>query len=192
MATTVFHIEGGIGKNVAATAVITAYKKAKPKRKIIVVSAWPEVWINNPHIARFYRIGNTPYFYQDVIIHENLSGRASLNMKLAADFNLEHGIIYPSIDSKINLEINDGVLKNSILMSDIAESIKESPAKLAMGRKNLQLLENRLNEISFSDTGLGSWFLARSAIAITAYLPLLVSFIIQIVKLLLKNMVYLY
>ena len=67
MGTTVFHIEGGIGKNVAATAVITAYKKAKPKRKIIVVSAWPEVWINNPHIARFYRIGNTPYFYQDVI-----------------------------------------------------------------------------------------------------------------------------
>ena len=67
MATTVFHIEGGIGKNVAATAVITAYKKAKPKRKIIVVSAWPEVWIDNPDIARFYRIGNTPYFYQDVI-----------------------------------------------------------------------------------------------------------------------------
>ena len=89
-------------------------------------------------------------FYQDVIIHENLSGRASLNMKLAADFNLEHGIIYPSIDSKINLEINNGVLKNSVLMKDIAESIKESPAKLAMGRKNLQLLEKRLNEISFS------------------------------------------
>ena len=58
--------------------------------------------------------------------------------------------IYPSIDSKINLEINNGVLKNSVLMKDIAESIKESPAKLAMGRKNLQLLENRLNEISFS------------------------------------------
>ena len=35
-------------------------------------------------------------------------------------------------------------------MKDIAESIKESPAKLAMGKKNLQLLEKRLNEISFS------------------------------------------
>ena len=42
MATTVFHIEGGIGKNVAATAVTAAYKKSNPKRKIIVVSAWPE------------------------------------------------------------------------------------------------------------------------------------------------------
>ena len=67
MATTVFHIEGGIGKNIAATAVISAYKKAKPKRKIIVVSAWPEIWTLNSDVARFYRIGNTPYFYQDVI-----------------------------------------------------------------------------------------------------------------------------
>ena len=67
MATTVFHIEGGIGKNVAATAVTAAYKKSNPKRKIIVVSAWPEVWVKNKDVARFYRIGNTPYFYQDVI-----------------------------------------------------------------------------------------------------------------------------
>jgi len=36
------------------------------------------------------------------------------------------------------------------LMKDIAGSIKDSPAKLAMGKKNLQLLESRLNEISFS------------------------------------------
>ncbi len=67
MATTVFHIEGGIGKNIAATAVVAAYKKAKPKRKIIVVSAWAEVWMNNPDVERFYVIGRTPYFYKDII-----------------------------------------------------------------------------------------------------------------------------
>ena len=67
MASTIFHIEGGIGKNVAATAVTAAYKKTYPKRKIIVVTAWPEVWIKNPDIFRFYRIGNTPYFYKDII-----------------------------------------------------------------------------------------------------------------------------
>jgi len=67
MATTVFHIEGGIGKNIAATAVVETYKKSFPKRNIIVVSAWPDVWTRNSNIARFYRIGNTPYFYQDVI-----------------------------------------------------------------------------------------------------------------------------
>jgi hypothetical protein len=67
MATTVFHIEGGIGKNIAGTAVIAAYKRANPKRKIIVVSAWAEVWMNNPHVERFYIIGKTPYFYKDII-----------------------------------------------------------------------------------------------------------------------------
>ena len=67
MATTVFHIEGGIGKNIAATAVVETYKKSFPKRNIIVVSAWPDVWTQNSDIARFYRIGSTPYFYQDVI-----------------------------------------------------------------------------------------------------------------------------
>ena len=67
MANTVFHIEGGIGKNVAATAVVAAYKRAKPERKIIVVSAWAEVWMNNPNVSRFYVIGRTPYFYKDII-----------------------------------------------------------------------------------------------------------------------------
>tara|TARA_R110000824_G_scaffold60345_4_gene161387 strand:- start:6922 stop:7815 length:894 start_codon:yes stop_codon:yes gene_type:complete len=67
MASTVFHIEGGIGKNIAATAVTAAYKKAKPNRNIIVVSAWPEIWIKNLDISRFYKMGNTPYFYQDMI-----------------------------------------------------------------------------------------------------------------------------
>ena len=49
-----------------------------------------------------------------------------------------------------------------------------------------------LTEISLSDIGLKSSFFARSAIAITAYLPLLVNFIIQIIKFILKNMAYLY
>jgi len=89
-------------------------------------------------------------FYQDVILAKNISGRASLNLGLNADFSLDKGINYPSIDSKMNIEINNGTLKNSLLMKDIAESVKDSPAKLALGKKNLKLLEKRLNEISFS------------------------------------------
>jgi hypothetical protein len=89
-------------------------------------------------------------FYQEVILAKNISGRASLSLDLKADFNLDKGINYPSIDSKLNLEINNGNLKNSLLMKDIAESVKDSPAKLALGKKNLKLLEKRLNEISFS------------------------------------------
>ena len=72
MASTVFHIEGGIGKNIAATAEIGAYKSSFPKRNIIVVSAYPDVWTNNPDVSRFYRHGNTPYFYQDIIKGKNV------------------------------------------------------------------------------------------------------------------------
>ena len=50
----VFHIEGGIGKHIAATAVIECYKKNYPDTNIIVVCAWPEVFLNNPFIYRHY------------------------------------------------------------------------------------------------------------------------------------------
>ena len=64
----IFNIEGGIGKHVNSTAVVKAYKKAHPTSKIIVVCAWPEVYLNNSDIHRVYRLGNVPYFYQDYIL----------------------------------------------------------------------------------------------------------------------------
>ena len=64
----IFHIEGGIGKNIIATAVAKAIKKAHPDRKLIIVSPWAAVWVNNPDIHRFYVMGQgTPYFYEDFI-----------------------------------------------------------------------------------------------------------------------------
>lgn len=63
----IFHLEGGLGKHVAATAVAKAIKNNHPDRELIVACAWPEVFINLPFIDRVYRIGNTPYFYNDYI-----------------------------------------------------------------------------------------------------------------------------
>ena len=63
----IFHVEGGLGKNVASTAVAGAIKKKYPDRKLIVVAAWPEVYLNNPNVHRVYRVGVTPYFYEDYI-----------------------------------------------------------------------------------------------------------------------------
>tara|TARA_R110001599_G_scaffold75912_2_gene207918 strand:- start:8786 stop:9670 length:885 start_codon:yes stop_codon:yes gene_type:complete len=63
----IFHLEGGLGKHVAATAVAKAIKNNYPDRELIVVCAWPEVFLNLPFIDRVYRIGNTPYFYKDYI-----------------------------------------------------------------------------------------------------------------------------
>ena len=63
----VWHIEGGLGKNVAATALCQSIKEQYPDRKLIMVVSHPEVFLNNPHIDRVYFIGNKSYFYDDYI-----------------------------------------------------------------------------------------------------------------------------
>lgn len=63
----IFHVQGGIGKHVASTAVAQCIKNNHPDRKLIVVCAWPEIYINLPFVDRVYQIGNTQYFYQNYI-----------------------------------------------------------------------------------------------------------------------------
>jgi hypothetical protein len=63
----IFHIEGGLGKHVASTALTRVIKKNHPDRELIVVCAYPEVFINLDFVSRVYKHGNTPYFYQDYI-----------------------------------------------------------------------------------------------------------------------------
>jgi hypothetical protein len=63
----VFHIDGGAGKNVIATAVCRSIKAAYPEHKLVVVTAYPEVYLHNPKVYRVYKFGNIPYFYDDYI-----------------------------------------------------------------------------------------------------------------------------
>ena len=63
----VWHIEGGLGKNVAATALISSLKEKYNDRQIIVVASYPDVFLNHPDIYRVYRVGATMYFYDDYI-----------------------------------------------------------------------------------------------------------------------------
>jgi hypothetical protein len=63
----IFHIEGGIGKNILATAVIESLKKSEPEREIIIVSAWPQVWFNNPNVSQIYPMGQIANFYKNYI-----------------------------------------------------------------------------------------------------------------------------
>jgi hypothetical protein len=67
----VWHIEGGLGKNVAATALLPAIAKQYKTRKIIVVASYPEVFLNNPNVHRVYRVGMTAYFYEDYILNKD-------------------------------------------------------------------------------------------------------------------------
>jgi hypothetical protein len=63
----VFQIEGGIGKNVVATAVVRAISKSFSDRKIIIVTAYPDIWECNPKIFRIFQFGQISYFYEDFI-----------------------------------------------------------------------------------------------------------------------------
>lgn len=63
----VWHIDGGLGKNVAATSLCKSIKDKHPDRKLILVVSFPEVFLNNPYIDRVYHLGSIPYFYEDYI-----------------------------------------------------------------------------------------------------------------------------
>jgi len=67
----VWHIEGGLGKNIAATTLIPHIAKKHPNRKIIIVASYPEVFLNHPNIYRVYRVGMTAYFYDDYILNKD-------------------------------------------------------------------------------------------------------------------------
>jgi uncharacterized phage-like protein YoqJ len=58
----IFNPEGGLGKIIASTAVVRNIKATYPDHKIIIVTPWPEVFLNNPNVERVYRSGNTPLF----------------------------------------------------------------------------------------------------------------------------------
>lgn len=63
----IFHIEGGLGKHIAATAVARCIKNNHSDRELIIVCAYPSVYVNLDFVSRVYRIGNTPYFFRDFI-----------------------------------------------------------------------------------------------------------------------------
>jgi len=63
----IFSPQGGLGKIIASTAVVRNIEKQYPDHKIIVLTPWPEVYLNNPRIHRVFKTGNTPYFYRDYL-----------------------------------------------------------------------------------------------------------------------------
>ena len=63
----IFQIQGGLGKHIAATAVGQAIKAAHPDRELVVVCAWPELWANLPFVHRVFPLGGTQYFYEEYI-----------------------------------------------------------------------------------------------------------------------------
>lgn len=63
----ILQINGGIGKCVAATAVCKAIKENNPDSKLIVVSGYPEVFLNNSNVDKSLQYGAITYFFNDYI-----------------------------------------------------------------------------------------------------------------------------
>ena len=63
----IWHIQGGLGKNIAGSALVKTIKETYPDRKLIMVTSWPEIYLNNSDVDRIFQLGQSPYFYEDYI-----------------------------------------------------------------------------------------------------------------------------
>jgi hypothetical protein len=63
----IFQINGGMGKCIMATAVCTAIKKKYPESNLIVVSGYPDVFLNNKEVHRSFVFNGLSYFYDEYI-----------------------------------------------------------------------------------------------------------------------------
>ena len=88
------NIEGGIGKNVAATGAIkVAHKEG---HTVDVLTAWPQIWIGNPNVNKVLDFGGIRYFtdelkdYDKLIFHDPYREQDFIQNKadLTATFNL--------------------------------------------------------------------------------------------------------
>ena len=48
----IFSVDGGLGKSIMATAIVQAIKKKYKKSNLVVVTAYPDVFVNNPFVNR--------------------------------------------------------------------------------------------------------------------------------------------
>jgi len=120
----ILHIEGGLGKHIAATAVAKCIKNNHPKRELIVVCAYPEIFLNLSFVDRVYRLGVTPYFYQDFI-----EGKDSLIFKQEPYFTSDH------INKKLDLIENWCKMHNLTYKGEMPE--------LLFNVRQLQFGENK-------------------------------------------------
>jgi ADP-heptose:LPS heptosyltransferase len=70
MSTIIFQIDGGLGKSIVATAVLKAIKKQYKKSNIIVITAYPDVFANNPNVNKVLASGNTMGIYANNILNK--------------------------------------------------------------------------------------------------------------------------
>lgn len=66
-----FQIDGGLGKSIMATAIVKVIKKKYKNSKLFVVSAYPEVFLNNPLVQQTFRTDQTNGVYLKYLKDKN-------------------------------------------------------------------------------------------------------------------------
>lgn len=72
----IFQIDGGLGKCIMATALCETIKRHHPEARLIVVSGYPDVFLNNPWVDRTYAFGQQQYFYEEFIFNQEVKVHA--------------------------------------------------------------------------------------------------------------------
>ena len=68
----ILQIDGGLGKCIMATALCEVLHKNNPDAKLIVVSGYPDVFLNNPNVYRSFAFGQQQYFYEEFIHNQEV------------------------------------------------------------------------------------------------------------------------
>lgn len=63
----IFSIEGGLGKSIMGTAILKVIKKEYKKANIIVITAYPDVFIGNPNVNKVFNHQQSVGLYKNYI-----------------------------------------------------------------------------------------------------------------------------
>jgi ADP-heptose:LPS heptosyltransferase len=67
----IFTIDGGLGKSIMSTAVLSAIKKQYPKGYIVVITAYPDVFIGNPNVNKVLNHSQTNGIYRQYVMNKD-------------------------------------------------------------------------------------------------------------------------
>jgi len=67
----IFTIDGGLGKSIMSTAVLSAIKKQYPKGYIVVITAYPDVFIGNPNVNKVLNHSQTNGIYKQYVMNKD-------------------------------------------------------------------------------------------------------------------------
>lgn len=68
----IFNINGGLGKSIMATAVIEALKKQHENCEIVVITAYPSVFLNNPNVNDVIHLNDLSGIWKKHIFSEDV------------------------------------------------------------------------------------------------------------------------